>query len=324
MSSTFAVKHSKTTTRSLIGAAMLVALGVGCTEGSGKPPVTSVGGSKSGSSEGGSSGGGADQGGTDQGGTDQGGNTGAAKGGTSSGGTSSASTTSAGIGGSTNPGSSPASGTWKIMMLGDSITATTCYPQLFSKNLIDAGHKNFSLIGGVLNNQSCGATNVMTEGHSSKLVVTETNSGNVATWLTTNPPDAVVMHFATNDVWGNGGTTTANSILAAYSTILTKLRELNPNAVLFVIQIIPVNPSPATAASPANYQATLDSLIPAWASANSTKESPVIAVNMENIFPNGYFIGSTYTSDGVHPSPSGSLLMASTLVPYVLANLPGI
>jgi lysophospholipase L1-like esterase len=232
----------------------------------------------------------------------------------------------AGAGGVANVGGSTHTGPWKIMMLGDSITATTCYPQLLSKNLISAGHTNFQLIGSFLNNQSCGATNVLTEGHSGELVVTDTNNGSISNWLTANPPDAVVMHFATNDVWGNPGTSTANGIITAYTTILTQLRTVNPNAVLFVAQIIPVNPSAnnCSAAAPCNYEAAVDSLIPAWANSQTTTTSPVIAVNLETLFTNGYFPNSTYTTDGVHPLPAGSQLMADTLTPVIIANLPGI
>ncbi len=232
----------------------------------------------------------------------------------------------AATGGATNAGGSTHTGVWKIMMLGDSITATTCYPQLLWKDLASAGHTNFQFIGSITNNQSCGVSNVQTEGHSGELVVTDTNNGSIANWLAANPPDAVVMHFATNDVWGNGDTSTANGIIAAYTTVLTQLRAVNPDAVLFIAQIIPVNPSAngCSAATPCNYEATLDSLIPAWATAQTTPASPVVAVNLETIFNNGYFPSSTDTTDGVHPTPAGSQIMADTLSPVLIANLPGL
>lgn len=56
---------------------------------------------------------------------------------------------------------SGASGAWRITPLGDSITGTTCGPQLLSRELKDKGHSNFSFFGNNLNNQSCnGAPNV--------------------------------------------------------------------------------------------------------------------------------------------------------------------
>ena len=161
-----------------------------------------------------------------------------------------------------------------------------------------------------------------TEGHSGELVVTDTNNGSISTWFTNNRPDIVVMHFATNDVWGNKDATTANNIISAYTTVLTQLRAANPNAVMFVAQIIPVNPSSSNCSSsnPCNYESTVDALIPAWASSHSTGASPVIAVNLETLYNNGYFAGSSYTTDGVHPNQTGSQPMADTMSAAIIAQ----
>jgi lysophospholipase L1-like esterase len=197
------------------------------------------------------------------------------------------------------------------------------------QDLRTAGHTNFTFIGSVINNQSCGVTSPAggfhTEGHSGLKVVTETNNGDVSTWFKANPPDIVVMHFATNDVWGNGDSTTADNIISAYTTILTQLRAVNPNAIMFVAQIIPVNPSAngCSSSKPCNYEATADSLIPAWATSHSTTASPVIAVNLESIFSNGYYASSasgSYTSDGVHPTLTGSQPMGSTMAAAIIAQ----
>jgi lysophospholipase L1-like esterase len=193
------------------------------------------------------------------------------------------------------------------MMLGDSITATTCYPQLVYQDLKSAGHANFTFIGSIVNNQSCGvaapAGGFLTEGHSGKLVVTETSSGNVLSWF-------------------NGGQSTATNIINAYSTILTQLRSVNPNAIMFVAQIIPVNPSMnnCSSANPCNFEATVDSVVPAWATSHSTAASPVFSVNLETLYNNGYFPGSTYTSDGVHPTLTGSQPMGSTMSAAIIAK----
>ncbi len=233
----------------------------------------------------------------------------------------------AGVGGST----STHAGVWKIMMLGDSITATTCYPQLVYQDLRAAGHTNFSFIGGVINNQSCGvsglpASGLLTEGHSGELIVTDANNGSVLNWFKANPPDIVVMHFATNDVWGNPGQSTATNVLNAYTTVLTNLRSVNPNAILFVAQIIPVNPSGnnCSSANPCNYQATVDAGIPAWVTAHTTAASPIYAVNLESLYNNGYFPNSTYTTDGVHPLLAGSQPMGATMSAAMIAQVPSL
>ena len=231
--------------------------------------------------------------------------------------------------GGASSGGSTHTGTWKIMPLGDSITATTCYPQLVYGDLRSAGHTNFAFIGSIVNNQSCGVSGLpsgglLTEGHSGHLVVTDTNNGSVQSWLQANPPDIIMMHFATNDVWGNGGTTTANNVISAYTTILTQARAIKPNVIVFAAQIIPVNPAPCSASSPCNYEATVDSLIPAWASSHSTAASPVIAVNLEKLFNNGYFPNSSYTTDGVHPNLTGSQPMGTTMSAAMIAQVPSL
>ncbi len=40
---------------------------------------------------------------------------------------------------------------------------------------------------------------------------------------------------------------------------------------------------------------------------------PAFAVNLENLFPDGYFANSTYTTDGVHPGLAGSQLMSTPM-----------
>lgn len=236
-------------------------------------------------------------------------------------------TAGAGFGGST----STHAGVWKIMMLGDSITATTCYPQLVYQALRAAGHTNFSFVGGIINNQSCGvsglpAGGLLTEGHSGELVVADANSGSVLNWFKANPPDIVVMHFATNDVWGNPGQSTATNVLNAYTTVLANLRSVNPNALMFVAQIIPVNPAGnnCTSTSPCDYEATLDAGIPAWVAAHTTAASPVYAVNLEKLYNNGYFPNSTYTIDGVHPQLAGSQPMGTAMSTAMIAQVPSL
>lgn len=247
----------------------------------------------------------------------------------SSGGASSTGGSSGGMnsGGGTSVGGMTHTGPWKIMMLGDSITATTCYPQLVWQDLRAAGHTNFTFIGSFINNQSCGvsglpAGGLPTEGHSGELVVTDTNNGSVLNWFQANPPDIVVMHFGTNDVWGNPGQSTATNILSAYTTVLSDLKSVNPNGVLFVAQIIPVNPSTnsCSSTSPCNYEAALDSGIPGWVASNTTAAMPVFAVNLENVFPDGYFANSTYTTDGVHPVLVGSQLMSTPMTAAIIAQ----
>ncbi len=208
-------------------------------------------------------------------------------------------------------------GTVHVMPLGDSITGTTCYPQLLSKELIAKGHANFVFVGTNLNNQSCGtgAPNLQTEGHGGYLV----------TYLTTNSPpqsgkgtldelhmwaaekpDVVLLEFGTNDVWS---ALSSAKILAAYGLVVDQFRSQNPNVIFFVAQITPLNPAGCTACE--SDVEDLNAQIPAWAAGKSTARSSIYVVNVWSALPaTTYLPNSMYTSDGVHPKPAGAQLMA--------------
>lgn len=209
------------------------------------------------------------------------------------------------------------------MPLGDSITGTTCYPQLLSKDLIAGGHTNFSFVGTVTNNQSCGsnAPNVKTEGHGGYLVTDLVGSGSHAselrTWVASDQADMVLMHFGTNDVWGNQRTTT--QILNAYTTIVSALRDENENVVIVVAQIIPLNPSTCTTC---DYPKDLNAAIPAWAQGLSRAQSPIHVVDLHSVFdpPSIYVPKSPYTDDGVHPNQTGAQMMADKMYTELVAK----
>jgi lysophospholipase L1-like esterase len=244
---------------------------------------------------------------------------------TSSGGkTSSGGTT--GSGSATGAGGSTHTGTWQIMPLGDSITGTTCYPKLLSQELIDKGHTNFTFVGTVLNNQSCGsAPNVQTEGHGGYLVTYLTTDSPPASGKGTltelkswaaERPDVVLMEYGTNDAWSSIATT---SILSAYGFVVDQFRSQKPSVIFFVAQITPLNPSGCTNCE-ANVEA-LNAQIPAWASGKSTAASPVHVVNVFSALPAAsYTPNSTYTSDGCHPNSAGSQLMADVWAPAIIAQ----
>jgi lysophospholipase L1-like esterase len=203
------------------------------------------------------------------------------------------------------------------MPLGDSITGTTCYPQLLSKELIAKGHTNFTFVGTNLNNQGCGAgaPSVQTEGHGGYLVTylttntpPQTGKGTLAelqTWAA-EKPDVVLMEYGTNDVWSS--ISTAN-VLSAYGFVVDQFRSQNPDVVFFVAQITPLNPSGCTACE-SNVEA-LNRQIAAWATGKASAASPIYVVNVWSALPAAtYLPNSMYTADGVHPNAAGSQLMA--------------
>jgi lysophospholipase L1-like esterase len=233
-------------------------------------------------------------------------------------------------GGSTGAGGSSHVGKWQIMPLGDSITETTCYPKLLAQELTSKGHTGFDFVGKSLNNQSCGdAPNVQTEGHSCYLVTnlvkdvatvagcggTKGSLAELKSWAT-EKPDVVLMEYGTNDAWSSIAT---QSILDAFGSVVDEFRLQNPKVIFFVAQITPLNPS-GCANCEANVEA-LNAKIPAWASGKSTAASPVYVVNVWASLPAAsYTPSSAYTSDGCHPNPAGSQLVADAWYAALVAN----
>jgi len=205
----------------------------------------------------------------------------------------------------------PHTGSWRITPLGDSITGSTCGPQLLSKALIDHGKKNFTFVGSNLNNQSCnGASTVQTEGHGGYLVTDLVGSGQHASelpkWCNSNKSELVLMQFGTNDVWNDRS---PRAILDAYATILTDLRAANPSVMVLVAQITPLNPTDCSACEAR--VVALNAQIPAWAASKSTAASPVSVVDLHSAFVAASYVpNSTYTADGVHPNVAGAQLIA--------------
>jgi lysophospholipase L1-like esterase len=207
------------------------------------------------------------------------------------------------------------------MPLGDSITGTTCYPQLLSQQFKTNNHTNFQFVGTVTNNQSCsGAPNVVSEGHGGYFVTyLLTNSPpasgkgtltELQTWAA-EKPDIVLMHYGTNDVWSNLAPAT---ILAAYVSVINEFRKQNASVIFLVSKIIPMNPSGCSACG--SRVVSLDALITdAWASTNSTASSPIYIVDQWTGFD-----ATADTSDGVHPNLTGSQKMAAKAYAAVVSH----
>ncbi len=250
------------------------------------------------------------------------------------GGASSGGSSGIGAGGFAGSGSTH-TGVWRIMPLGDSITQSTCYPQLLSQKLKDAGHTNFELLGSTTNNQSCnGAPNVKTEGHGGYILgcltgdFTSNCSGKgtmaeLATWLAATPaPDVALVHFGTNDVWNNIPTST---ITTSYTKLMSSLRAANPSIIVFIAQILPMHPDNCMDGSsncPNDGVKTLNAAIPAWATGASTPGSPVYVVDIYNSIgdPAAFVPNSINTGDGVHPNATGSSSIADAWMTAILAH----
>ena len=230
--------------------------------------------------------------------------------------------TGGGTGGVLGIGGTNHTGVWNVMMLGDSVTESTCYPQVTYQQLKAANHSNFQLVGMETTNQSCGAgapSSVKDEGHAGYGVtylpqnsmrsacMKSTGCGSYAelqSWAA-EKPDIVFMHYGTNDVWDGIATST---ILSAYLAVIAEFRKQNPNVIFFVSKIIKLSPAGCTSCL-ANVAALADALTPTWATTNSTATSPIYIVD---------HYGSDFdptdqadSADGVHPTPAGAAFMAT-------------
>jgi lysophospholipase L1-like esterase len=211
----------------------------------------------------------------------------------------------------------------RIMLLGDSTTASICYRSHLWQMLTQAGHTQFDFIGTRKGDPGCSfkAYDQDNEGHGGYIVTdvlkaTSTgrpaggdasdpfvsSSADLATWFDGHPADLVLMHFGTNDVWNSKPPA---MILSAYSAILTRLRANNPNVRMMVAQITPLNPTSGCATCQTGVPA-LNSMIPGWATQNSTAQSPVTVVDQYTGFND-----ATDTMDGVHANDAGSVKIAT-------------
>ncbi len=219
--------------------------------------------------------------------------------------------------GSDSGGGIHLAGTPTIMEFGDSITAATCWRARFWEDLEKGGHKNFQVVGSQDTSGDCSDPKYdgHNEGHSGYLVTDLANEGpggEMDQWFSASPPDVLLMHMGTNDVWNKIPTTT---ILDAYGTAIDTVRKYSPKVVILLAQIIPMNPSNCSVCA-AGVQ-KLDAAIPAWAAAKSTKSSPIVLVDQFTGFND-----AKDTIDGVHPNDAtGSQKVAdrwyATLAPML-------
>ena len=205
-------------------------------------------------------------------------------------------------------------GSYNIMPFGDSITATMCPPQMLDQELKAKGHTNFTFVGTKAANQNCnGAPNTKCEGQggiwATNLVPGGANPDLMVQWATGSQYDVVLMHLGTNDCWSPGGVPNLQSVIDAFSYIIDTFRAANPKVIVFVAQIIPLNPANCTTCETRVEQ--LNAMIPAFVASKTTATAPVYVANIHAAFDGlSYTPSSTYSTDGAHPTPAGSQLMA--------------
>ncbi|WP_245637878.1 SGNH/GDSL hydrolase family protein [Actinomadura rubrobrunea] len=200
----------------------------------------------------------------------------------------------------------------RVMPLGDSITGSPgCWRALLWNRLQDFGHTDVDFVG-TLPPQGCSVPyDGDNEGHGGALVTDVADRNLLPGWLAATRPDVVMMPFGTNDVWSNRPT---SAILAAYTTLAGQMRASNPAMKVLVAQIIPMNPPDCPEC--AGRVIALNRVIPDWAAANFTAESPIIVVDQWTGFDT-----SADTYDGVHPNDSGNQKISDRWYPALVTAL---
>lgn len=202
----------------------------------------------------------------------------------------------------------------RIMPLGDSITGSPgCWRALLWSRLQQAGFTDIDFVG-TQPPQGCSVPHDgNNEGHGGALATMVADQNQLPAWLAATNPDIVMMHFGTNDVWSNRSPTV---ILTAFSKLVDQMRANNPDMMILVAQIIPVNPS--TCADCAQRTIDFNAAIPAWAASKSTTASPIVVVDQWTGFNS-----ATDTSEGVHPNALGDQKIADKWFPALTALLLG-
>jgi lysophospholipase L1-like esterase len=181
----------------------------------------------------------------------------------------------------------------RIMPLGDSITGSPgCWRALLWNRLQSNGFTDIDFVGS-LPPQGCGvAHDGDNEGHGGILATNLASQNQLVPWLAATRPDVVLMHLGTNDVWSNRS---PQQILDAFTVLVNQMRASNPNMRILVAKIIPMNPG--SCGECGQRVVNFNNAIPAWASARSTSQSPIIVVDQWTGFST-----SADTTDGVHPN----------------------
>ncbi|KAI1074940.1 cellulose-binding protein [Whalleya microplaca] len=194
----------------------------------------------------------------------------------------------------------------KIMPLGDSITALTCWRArlwdlLEANNVTD----KIQFVGSKTDNpERCSAAdpnwNKRHEGHPGFLAIDIADDHHLEGWLNTTEPDIVMFMLGTDDI-AQGKK--ADNILLAYTDLVDQMRASNPNMVIIVDTVVPLPVSDEAVKS-------LNAAIPSWASDQNQTESPIY-VNDIYPYPN------TALRDGIHPNDDGDDIIASALSPLL-------
>ena len=204
----------------------------------------------------------------------------------------------------------------RIMMLGDSITQGAYYNDSYRyylwKALVDADIE-FDFVGSLSANYG-GNPNWVAykgqtfdpdhEGHwgwcAENILrgIKGQRKNNLKNWLDEYTPDIVLIHIGTNDIYRSQS---HKSTVKDLNGMIKILRADNPNVVILLAQLIPLNRDGIVVPI-----GDLNKRISSFAAEMSEPGSPVFAVNQYT----GFSVAAD-TYDGIHPNKNGEEKMAA-------------
>jgi lysophospholipase L1-like esterase len=190
----------------------------------------------------------------------------------------------------------------RIMPLGDSITAGSCWRAMLWDELRSAGYTNLDFVG-TQPGGGCGIDHDGdNEGHGGFHAYNIAAQNQLTPWLEATDPDIVLVHLGTNDIWNRRPTA---DIIEALGTLVDQMRRHNPTVTILMAQIIPVAP---TSGCPECAAATVDlnnAILELVEEKSVSASSRIYAVDLWNDWD-----PSVDASDGVHTTSSGDRKMA--------------
>lgn len=203
--------------------------------------------------------------------------------------------------------SPPDDGMTHIMPLGDSITGSTgCWRETLWNDLRDAGYTDLDFVGHHTGPSCDGASfDDDSNGISGAQISELAANGTLFKWLKEDYPDVILMHYGSNDI--RRGKTT-DQIIDGMTIAVDQMRQVNPDVIILVAQLIPMTPTPMYKSCPQCPQGVdeLNAAIPGWAEEHTTDDSPITVVDQ-----NTGFDADTDTYDGLHSDGSGGEKLAA-------------
>jgi hypothetical protein len=185
----------------------------------------------------------------------------------------------------------------RIMILGSSNEAITCWRAFLWQKLRNGGITNFDFVGSQTVGPDCGVVGYDQDCEArSGTIITSISADTYKSWFAAHPPDIVLMHIGGADLLNN---IPADNVIKTYSVIVEQARTVSPKVIFLVAQHTPQEPT-GCADCRANVIA-LNTAIVGWAMQVTKPESPVSPVDL--------FTGLdvvTDFSDRVHLNTSGS------------------